>query len=293
MLVAYYDLAFAPPTYDIVAFISHVEAERIRRGEDKVRIIILPGPADGFRRDRFWPFTVEGRKLMLNRVALPMAAMLPSAEVMHLDRRPMMSEPNSIGWNTSLYGLALHVKALKAGIRPLREDRVDWGEKPLVTITLREAEHWPERNSNLGEWLKAYHAIKAMGFDVVVIRDTAKNEEPLPGIATNYRASWQINQRATLYRSAVCNLGVNNGPLWFAMALDAPVLMFKPTVEGLNRSCSAAYFRQCGIEPDGQYPSAPPYQRIVWSEDDAVAIIRAFKEFVSEQSRIPLLVELA
>jgi hypothetical protein len=288
MLTAYYDLSTSPPTYDIVAFLSYVEAERQRRKEDKVHIIFLPGPQDGFRRDRFWPFTVEGRNLMLNRVAIPMAEMLPGAYVTKAAYRPDKPEPSSIGWGHSPYGLAVHVKTLRAGIRPLVADQSEWpGERPLVTITLREAEHWPERNSNLGEWLKAYHAIKAMGFDVVVIRDTVKNEETLAGIATNYRASWQLNHRAMMYRAAVANLGLNNGPLWFAMALDAPVLMFKPTVEGLNRSCSREYFRQCGIEPGGQYPNTPSYHRLAWEEDDAIAIIRAFKEFVRENGISP------
>lgn len=281
MLISYYDLSGAPPTYDIVAFLSHVEAERIRRREDKVQINILPGPAGGFRSDNFWPRDLDTRRLMLNRVALPMAGMLPSADVYCLDKRPPMPEPNSIGWGRPPYGLAVHVKALRAGIRPLREQKVEWGNKPLVTITLREAEHWPQRNSNLAEWIEAYHQIKALGFDVVVIRDTAKCEEPLPeGVGTNHRAAWQLNQRAILYNSAVANLGVNNGPLWMAIALDAPVLMFKPTVES-HASSTKSYFQRCGIPVGGQYPNAPAHHRIVWAEDTAAVIVEAFKEFVA------------
>lgn len=289
MLTAYYDLACSPPTYDIVAFLCEVERARIERGAEKVSIQILPGPAGGFRRDKFWPCSVDERQKMLDHVAAPMARMLPSiAQVAIWKHRPPDVAPKSIGYGASLYGLRVQVDAMKSGIRPLRPTsplsegwpNYQYGNR-LVTITLREAEHWPQRNSNVSAWRDAAQAIGAVGFDVLVIRDTLYADELLWKVTTCPQASRDLECRANLYRAAVCNLFVNNGPAWFAMALDAPVLMLRPTVEGVMHTCSAAYFRECGIEPGGQIPSAPSYQRIVWANDSTENIVRAFNEFMS------------
>src|SRR5262245_34722595 len=53
-----------------------------------------------------------------------------------------------------------------------------------VTITLREAEHVPYRNSNLAAWAKFAREIEDAGEHVIVVRDTAKAMEPLGGLNT-------------------------------------------------------------------------------------------------------------
>jgi hypothetical protein len=93
--------------------------------------------------------------------------------------------------------------------------------------------------------------------------------------------------RANLYRSAECNLFVSNGPAWFALALDAPVLMLKPTVEGLMSTCSASYFRDCGLPEGGQIPGSPAYQRIVWAPDTRANIVAAFDAYMAEKAGDP------
>lgn len=285
MLTAYYDLSVCPPTYDIVAFLSAVEAERRSRNDDHVRIVVLPGPVNGFRRDRFWPHDVAGRRAMLENVALPMARMLPGATVEVSERRPDRPEAGSIGFGKPLYGLAQHVRALRSGIRPLRPQNEFPRFPKFVTITLREAEHWPERNSNALAWYEAARRIDGMGYKVVVVRDTLRAREPVAGLTTNQIASHDLEYRASLYRAAYCNFFVNNGPAWFALALDAAALILKPTTEGLNRTCSASFFRQCGIQPGGQIPGCPRWQQLVWSEDTTSAILDAFEAYASVPMR--------
>jgi hypothetical protein len=284
MLTAYYDLSTSPPTYDIVAFLCAAEAYRIRKGKDGIHIKFLPGPKGGFRVDRLWPFSVEERTRIFHNVALPMARMLPSAVSVSVLNDPLQrSEEGSIGKGCRLYGLAVQVQSMRDGVRPLRPPE-DLPRNPkLVTITLREAEHWPQRNSNVPAWIEAARAIQAQGFEVVIIRDTLKAGEPVEGLNVSRAAAWDLIARAQLYRSAVCNLGVSNGPMWFALALDAPVLMLKPTVENLMRTCSAGYFRECGIEPGGQIPGSPKYQQIVWQDDSAANIEPAFDAFMQQQ----------
>jgi hypothetical protein len=280
MLVAYYDLQTSPPTYDIVAFLLAVEHHRIRCGESSIAIRVLPGPVAGFRRDKYWPFTITGRNLMLNQVATPMARMLPSATEVSLWRTRLKPEANSIGYGRSLYGLRVLIECLKHGVRPLRAPNGGPQFNPkLITMTLREAEHWPERNSNVAEWISAAKEIMARGHRVVIVRDTYFANVEIEGIETSRESSLNLNARAQLYRSAACNLFVSNGPGWFALALDAPVLMMKPTTESINH-CSSRSLSACGLIPGQQIPNAPAYQKIIWDDDNAISIVDAFDQYM-------------
>jgi hypothetical protein len=221
------------------------------------------------------------RRQMLDRVVIPMCKMLPSADVVVRNDRPDRRDTrDGMGFLTSLYGLRMQVEVMAEGIRPLRAPS-SLPEPKLITITLREAEHWPGRNSNTEAWAQVARELER-GYRVVVVRDTLRALEPLEGIETDPSASCFLEQRAALYCSAECNLFVNNGPAWFALALDAPVLMLKPTVERVQRSCSLDYFESCGIPFGGQIPGSPPHQRIVWADDTADEILTAFEGFMGQ-----------
>ncbi len=288
MLIAYYDLAVSPPTYDIVAFLLAIERERLKRKEDHVILTVLPGPVGGFRRDNLWPYNVEERRRMLDKVALPMCRMLPNTTVQVTGDRPnyqdiRFANGQPIGFLSNLYGTKLFVECIQQGIRPLRVS--DYLIDPeLVTITLREAEHWPSRNSNVSEWSKAAREISKLGYRVVIVRDTLCAELPLEDLETANFISYDLKARASLYRSSVCNLFVNNGPAWFAMALDAPVLMLKPVVDGVMNTCSTRFFESCGIKRGCSITGAPEYQQIVWEDDTVDNIMRAFQEYMNRRT---------
>lgn len=283
MLTAYYDLSKSPPTYDIVGFLLAAERHRLKVGQDRLSVCVLPGPAGGFRQDTLWPRSVEERQKMLHQVALPMARLLPSAaEVTVMPTRPAKADPWSIGFGAQLYGTRVMVQCLIEGCRPLRapDPRPD---PKLVTITLREAEHWPGRNSKVDQWVRAALRIKDMGYCVVVVRDALKAGHLIAGLTTMPEASTDLFARADLYASAAVNMFVNNGPAWFAMALDAPVLMLRPATAGINGMSSEAFVRRCGIPQGESIPCAPPYQRIVWADDDEESIVRSFAAFVERR----------
>jgi hypothetical protein len=294
MLTAFYDLHCSPASYDVVAFLLVAENWRLGRGAERIRIEILPGPWAGFRRDGHWPQDVEMRKQMRDRVVVPMCRMLPTADVVVRHDRPANHREadncNSLGFKSPRYGLRNQVEMLRHGIRPLRAPDIGNGRaqaflgKKMVTITLREAEHWPGRNSNVPAWLDAAADLERRGYDVVVIRDTHRVFEALPGWpAHSLEAALHLDWRALLYSAAVCNLGVSNGPMWFALALDAPVLMLRPTTDRANHTATDAYFRGCGIEPGGQIPGSPAHQRLAWAEDTTENILAAFDEFMAAQ----------
>lgn len=282
MMQAFYDLSTSPPTYDIVAFLCAVERIRQDRGEDHVNISIVHGPKDGFRNDRLWPFSTEERVAMLERVAIPMAVMLPNSTV-SVEDVPRHLPADSVGFGKRLYGTGEQVRSMEIAGRPLRPSSDLSKSDRLVTITLREAEHWPARNSNVIEWCDASGKIAAMGFDVVIIRDTFRVNSVLPrrlspGVMADYEAPTNLDRRAQLYRSARANLFVSCGPAWFALALDSPATILRPICPISGRTASAAHFARSGIPFGGQIPGSPSYQRLVWRGDGCDSIVAAFEE---------------
>jgi len=266
MLTAYYDLAISPPTYEVVSFLLRVEQERRRLGEQDCRIVFVPGPVDGFRADSAWPPPGPERHRVFNDLAVPLCNLLPSCTGVEVARAHLAQAP-VFGAGAAEYGHHNFVRAFLAVGGCLRPKKTLVTEHPEVTITLRESEHWPERNSNVPQWLKAADRITGMGFQVRIIRD-------------DFHSRLSIDDRAALYRAAVCNLFVCNGPAFLAFAIDAPLLMFRPCNEFLGGTYSALHWEACGSPAGGQMPGSPSYQRIVWDTDDCDVIDRAFLSFL-------------
>lgn len=282
----YYDLARCPPTYDIVSFLCRAEMERISSGDDKIELDILPGPAGGFRRDPLWPFSVDERRAMLHNVALPLCTLLPNVSItLHPDRPAVQG----LGVGQRLYGLEEQVSASRAGVRPLRSPYPVKQSSGLIVLTLRECEHWPERNSKVEEWASAARTLQARGYRVVIVRDTLRADESIAGVTTSPAASRNLYCRADLYTQAELNVFVSNGPAWMCWAMDRPTLVFKRPADGaLGRAFGPEHFRNCGMPWGGQMPGAPDYQRIVWKDDTAENIVNAVDLFM-----VPSIYEMA
>lgn len=285
-MLGYYDLARCPPTFDVVTFLLRLEQERIRRGEESVEIEILPGPVGGFRDDKLWPHSIEERRALLHNIVVPMCTMLPSAKRVTVRHdRPAKPEPGSFGFGEYSMQFAHFIAAI-GKVRPLRAARGSPYDPQMVTITLRECEHRPERNNrSVPDWCSAAERLVNRGYTVVVVRDTANADHQLriPGVCTAPAASRDLWERAKLYGTAACNLFVSNGPAWFCMALDEPAIVFRPATEGLSFNYSARVWERNGVPSGGQIPGAPPYQRLVWKDDTAENIIEEACRFCEQQ----------
>jgi len=270
----------------MVIGLQSFEQERLRRGADKVQIEMLPGPRDGFRSGSLWPPAAADRRALRSKVMLPMCAMLPSCArvVVHDDGDRQQPAAGSFGHGEVLLRMSTFLSAYADGIRPLRPAFDLPPNDELITITLREAEHWPIRNSNVAEWRKAAINLSLMGFDVVVVRDTLKAAEPLGGVITSHHAALDLEARAQLYRSAACNMFVSNGPAWFALALDAPVLMFRPATDGAGRLASHAGMAAAGLQKGAQLPNAPAHHRLIWDDEKSNRIVFEAARFMAQQA---------
>lgn len=158
------------------------------------------------------------------------------------------------------------------------------GQLP-VTITLREADHFSHRNSNVTEWLKFAEWLEKRGEKVLFIRDTSKAAEPITGYNICPPASKNLFVRTALYSVAKANLFVSNGPAMLAVFGDRPWLFvnelriddrYMPnTPDGWH------YFT--GIPNGGQWPWARPDQRVIYKPDTFENIRDAWLEHIEPQ----------
>lgn len=277
---AVYDLSCCPPSFDVVSFLLWIEQERLARGEAHVEIDILPGPAGGFRQDSLWPHTIAERIALRDKIVVPMCSMLPSAKRVTVCKERFEADQGAIGYGEYSMHFRRFVAAMSECIRPLRPRSHIKYDPERITITLRECDHWPERNSNLPEWLESARRIERRGYRVVFVRDTLKAGEVLPGYTIDPAAAIDLDYRGALYRSSACNLFVSNGPAWFAMACGAATIMFKPANDALGRCYGSEWLKSCGI-PIGSrtIPGASAYQTLVWKEDTADVILDALSVY--------------
>ena len=284
-MIGVIDLKRTPPQYDVFTALVTCEIERIRRGEPDLEIVFAAGPRDGHRDTDSWPKDTRDRELLMERLALPGCRLLPSARRVSrcTARRPLQGE---FGFDTKLYGLGPQLKALAdPNGRPLRIPGVRPEHDPdLVVITLREATHWPERNSQVGEWIKAAVALNASGYRVIIVRDTAKAFEEIAGLETAPGASLFVDQRAALYSRAAVNLFVNSGPALLAAYMRLPLIIFRPVCE-THRASSTAYMAQHAIKPGDQLPGAPAWEWRLNVDDTAPEIVDAAMRFLNGEPR--------
>lgn len=280
-----YDLETSPPTFDFVTFLVTCELRRLDLGEERISIHFAPGPRDGHRKTMAWPGEVENCEATMRSIVFPMASLLPSVASLKRHRDRAATE-GMFGHGAKVYGLGPQLLAwgdprsrcLTTSVpRPRRGNR--------IVVTLREASHHEWRNSRIGEWMRACEWMRSEGFEVIVLRDADKANEPFGDFPTNAAASVDVWHRAMMYESAGLCLFVNNGPMVLASFMGAPLINFRCS-DDRHRASSPPVLRSFGWEPGTQPPGAPPHQHWSWKEDTAEAIIEEVKLAYATPSRL-------
>jgi len=278
-LTAVYDLASSPPTFDILSFLAEAERKRKAGGYDCLDVVFQPGPMFGFRDDELPP-SAEQREWMLNRICVPACRLLPSVRnVTVLKQREPVEGDVFPEWTpdnlASHYGTQ-YFKGDKPGFRASDAARrlVDkrFGESAVITITMREAEHWPQRNSIRAEWERVQAWLTRYGFHVVVIPD-AETGGP------NAEYALDLDLRMALYERAVVNLGVSNGPMALCYFTDAPYIVFKILADGCV-STTREFLSAHGFEFGEQFSDNG---QTVWDDDRADIMIPAIQQWLESR----------
>jgi hypothetical protein len=158
--------------------------------------------------------------------------------------------------------------------------RHDLKDRTPVTFTLRETHVGEQRNSNIDEWRRLAGWLRGHGEDIVVVRDTARADEPFDTHEISPQASRDLHYRIALYHQAKCNMFVQNGPFSLMPYTKAPWMLFAMVddsqPEDFNRPENWQMVNP--INKYGQYPWATEKQRIVYGRDNFEIMARAYEE---------------
>lgn len=265
-----------PANFDFTSWLIQREMTRVREG--------APGP---LRVGFWWPPNLMFKRKMLNPVCRAMVPLLGAIEDSAAVRG--RSVALDAGYHTIVDAARAgetvpKFRAPGAAKQSVREFL--GAEPPIVTITLREAEHDESRNSNIPAWVGLAKHIQAGGFRVIFVRDTAKANDPIDGFETLPTASLMLPVRMALYEQAVMNFFVANGPVSLAFFSDVPWMMFPHVTESdpLEVSRPSWWRQHHGIGPGEQFPWQGPDQRIMWAADEYDTLVWAWDKWLAGKS---------
>jgi len=266
---ACYHCASVPNGFDFLTWLFTQELYRI--DED------APGPL----KVAFWQGRHPQPNLWLDAVYRPLIKMIGGVEDDRALRR-MGADVHVTRTMAALYRVGAQLPPLKAA-----------GEYDLprgaVTITLRECDSFPHRNSDLTVWYEFARFLEKRGERVVVVRDTSKAEEPITGLETFPLASRDLDARMRLYETSKLNMFVSNGPMMLAaLTVNIPYVTFVMPEEMDSKydANKPTFWRlKMGVEMGQQFPWAGPHQRIVWEKPTYNGLVDSYEQWLSDTSQ--------
>lgn len=309
-LTLYYDLAVSPVTYDFCWALAGAERLRLRRGLAAVQVVFVAGPHAGLRAER--PdyeavVTLDARRRRVSDILIPLVGLLPSskgyrycASRLHATWLRVLAGKNVYPegywpalpvrhWPNELLDAARRGENVPLPLRATPEARraiTRWRDsaaagRRIVTITLREYDYIPARNSNVAAWLSFGRILAEDGYFVAVVPDTeqalAFDVKPDDGLHWMPNAALDVDLRMALYECAWLNMMVNTGPHGLCMFNETcHYLMFKILTEGVPQA-TPEFMRELGFEIDQSPPFSTAYQRWIWDDDNEQALRRGFE----------------
>ena len=317
-LYAFYDLKVEPITFDVGWFLTGAELERRRLGLERVHVVIVPGSDDGLRKENPSYEAVvdrEARCWRIHNILIETVGLLPSCAGLTLagtrheaatiraaageriyPRTYEPALPVAHHPNDSLFPARVGTRpigVLRAGPQGLRYIN-QWlatyaGDRRVVTITLRDYEYNPARNSNVAAWAKFARGLDLRVWFPVFVLDTERTLEGVPKALQDCvvfrEVSWNVGLRMAMYERAWLNLGVNNGPMALCWLNERTrYITFKMVTPSVSQT-TVAFNRSRGFEPNQSLPFATSFQRWVWEDDSLDVIEREFQQMVARIER--------
>jgi len=317
-LYAFYDLDVMAASFDIIPFLISAEKIRMSRQLESLHVIIVPGSKQGFGKGYFEYYQMMApnkEKIQfaylewrIRNILVPCCWLMPSCnqltvctsrtEAREIERllaeeiypdKYLVDVP--VNPNKNIYQMGVtpdntHVPSISA-TQTACDFVSEWIDKnckrkKVVTITLREASYEIKRNSNIGEWIKFARSLDQEIYSPVIIRDTEKAFQSVPGGMTGmtifYEASWNIEIRAALYQMSYLNLFSSGGPMslaWFNKKCRC--LSFKLITDSVPVA-TENHLKFLGYKVGDQLPYFSKFQKIVWDEDSYEVIKKEFDE---------------
>jgi len=314
---AIYDLAIYPVTFDFVVFLANAEAYRAKIGAEALDVIIVSEWSDPIQDEpgTGHPSAGNDPSTFINNFITEATILFPSVRSFNLSRRrrqliddwptiagsheifpqnynPLTPDAGLSNNMVPVYGM-IH---LNASSRPASEafclrppeEAIDlarrWMQRnatgrPIITITLREAQHDSERNSNIQAWQEALEKLDHSQFTFVILRDHSTLFSPCPlsgpSVVECNEAVMSLPFRAALYELAFLNVLTNGGPASLCyLNHRCNYLVFMEKGDFKNRWYPTFKF-QHGVSEGMDLPHATPARKLCWSKDEPDTIVSA------------------
>lgn len=290
LLTAFYDLAYGPVSFDFVTWLVRAMLEQQRAGCDRLHVVIVPkdGGLGGFAR-HWGKHDDEATRWRLQHIVIPAASlaaatvtMAPSAlwaKRLQVDSERVQAGPCwwpegkahfmgplvEAGRRGEQIPMLRATDAARRYVAAFRAGRYG----PLATLTLRNQETDPDRNTDPEEWTKLGAWLVSRGFDVVTLDEA---NEALAGGRACFEAD--VDLRLALYEAAAMNFIGNNGPQELLKFSATPYLAFGQALGAGWREHFRKYF---SMEVGDQLPWAQPNQRLVYQPATFAVMGRAFE----------------
>ena len=309
-LYAFYDLAKVANGFVIVNFLVLTEMERRDKGYRSVRIVIVPPLDRQYEKYRGYELMgVTDFYARLQNIVVPSCHLLSSCVgvIVCVSRSEASCVFNDAG--SAVFPLGYTVRSPIAYVQPryIRE-AVDRGDvvpsisapplskefasywlravadgRRVVTITLRESTHAPEKNSDIVAWTQFAQLLLDSGvYFPVFIRDTEQIAQEVPALLRDfticYEASLNVIFRTALYEEAYINLFVNNGPSVLGIFNENVRYIIFKFLNNASKKATKDFLRDNhGIDYLASFPGAKPWQKLVWEDDTFEVVSREFQ----------------
>ena len=314
----FFDLSRNGLNYGIVYSLSLAETERMSLGIESFDFSVVPASNDSFfasRSNRDKHYDAAQKEWRLYNLVVPAARLFPAVREIHLHS----SRDNAkASLNSSLFcypinysvdhprkkvgsfqqlldqaregGDVQHVQAPQFALQTMRQ----WLKQNAcientITITLRQSDLQPDRNSNIKEWLELASHMEKVGFKPVFICDTELilfGTSGLPNTAIRCDlASLNIELRCALYELSKLNFFVSNGPLSLALCDKKISYISCKWLVDKYKNTTEDFFKKMGFLREGQMPNRKnPYGEILWETDRSDYLIHSFELWLNSNS---------
>jgi hypothetical protein len=307
-VIAVYDFAVSRISFDFFGFLVVAEMERQRRGADNVHLVVVPAEGDGFHPNV--QYDLQQKQWRLQNIVVAGTALLPTVTQFTVcsDRdqaRAALSgreediHPEGyaidapIGrWATGYYFLEAHLGGDPRVLRSSEQARMyvgDWlrqitPAKSPVSLTLREATHNAQRNTDREVWLSFADWLAGQGYCPVIVPDT----ETVPEWTTEtYRshngfseAAFNLDLRLALYERCFLNVNVTNGPSQLCGLSPLTRNITFVTGDWLHEEPTP--FLGSGLERGEAPPYSSVWQKFAWRVPTLDALKEEFLSIVEE-----------
>ena len=274
---AVYDLVHGPVSYDFVTWLVRAKKEA---GDRRLHVVIAPKEdgLGGFSRNwgkhdehaarwRLWHICVAAAPLAEATVTVAPSRKWAEGADWWPEGKAHFMGPLV---DAARKGEAIpKLRATEAARRYVRR----WAEnlkRPYVTLTLRDQDTDPARNSDLTAWDQLALTLDGR-FAYIRLEDT---QQALQRSYGNFPET-DIDLRLALYEQAAMNLIGNNGPQELLKFSDAPYLIFNLGIESW-REHFRKYFH---MEFGDQLPWANKNQRLIYKPDSFAVMLEAFENW--------------